>query len=191
MKALTLVKTWGHLGSLQSSSWVKAVIPWGMLLQMSGPPESPYEISNVKIQISCFSWIKETVLSMFEALWMCFVVYNSTCTWFRFTWHTPPAFLVNLVQIMLSSSKYCCHICLHSKLNCSFSVFSFSTSEAGLSCPVLPHPATVHLMLAGIFPFFLGSPIVFTNLFSVAFFSNCIREQRKTGNHSSLLLLLF
>lgn len=120
---------------------------------------------------------------------MYFVVYNSTCTWFRFTWHIPPASLVKVVQIMLSSSKTVCHFFSHLEFNCNFSVFSFSTSEAGLSCPVLPHPATVHLMLAGIFPFFFGSPIVFTNLLRVAFFSNCKREQRRSGNHSSLLLL--
>ena len=130
---------------------------------------------------------------MFKAQWMYFVVYNSTWTWFRFTWHTPPASLVKVVQIMLSSSKYSCHIFLHFELICNFSVFSFSTSEAGSLGPgtVLPHPATVHLTLAGIFPFFFGSPIVFTNLLRVAFFSNCKREQRRSGNHSSLLLLLF
>lgn len=41
-KKWTLVKTWGYLGLLQSSLKVKAVIPWGVLLQISGPPESPY-----------------------------------------------------------------------------------------------------------------------------------------------------
>lgn len=40
-KKLTLVKTWGYLGLLQSSFKVKAVIPTGFLLQRSGPPESP------------------------------------------------------------------------------------------------------------------------------------------------------
>lgn len=107
------------------------------------------------------------------------------------TWQTPPFFLLNLVHIMWSTSKYCCHIFLHSKLNCIFSVASLSTFEDALWAPVLPQPATAQLMLAGIFPSFLGSPMAFTYLFSVAFFCSCKREQSSTGKHSSYNLFHF
>ena len=96
------------------------------------------------------------------------------------TWQIPPFFLVNVVHSIRLGSKYSPHLFLHSKLNCIFSVVSLSTSDWGLLFPVLPQPATAHLMLAGIFPSFLGSPIVFTYLLSVAFFFNCEREQSQS-----------
>lgn len=81
---------------------------------------------------------------------------------------TPPSFLVNLVHIMWWKVEP--QIFSHSLLNCVFFVASFRTFEGRKSPPVRPQPTTWHLTLAGVFPFFLGSLMIFTNLFSVAFF---------------------
>lgn len=72
-------------------------------------------------------------------------------------------------------------MCLHSVLNCIFSVASLRTFERDPLALVSPQPATAHLMLAGVSPFFLGSPMVLTYLFSVAFFFNCQRESVKVA----------
>lgn len=89
-----------------------------------------------------------------------------------FTWQIPPFFLSNLVQIMCSLLKYCCHVYSHLSSDSKFSVASFSTFDAGLLSPVMPQPAATHLTLAGILPFFFGSPMTFTYLFSLALFFN-------------------
>lgn len=83
---------------------------------------------------------------------------------------TPPSFLVNLVHIMWWKLKVEPQIFSHSLLNCVFFVASFRTFEGRKSPPVRPQPTTWHLTLAGVFPFFLGSLMIFTNLVSVAFF---------------------
>lgn len=94
--------------------------------------------------------------------------FHLCCSKMWCTWQKPPFFLSNLVHIMWDPLKCCFQICLHSSLNCVSSVASFSTFDPGLFSPVLPHPATAHLMRAGVFPFFFGSPMGRTNLFSTA-----------------------
>lgn len=110
------------------------------------------------------------------------------CLYSLITWHIPPLFLSNLVQIMRWELKYSPHLVLHSWLNCIFSVASFRTLDAGWLAPVLPQPATTQLMLAGFFPSFLGNPMGLMYLFSVAFFFNCNRWKKnnnKSINYSS------
>lgn len=133
--------------------------------------------SLLKKNYTCFSGIKENSFSpCLQFNVFCCISWFSYLMWIWFTWQTPPFFLSNLVHIMWTVLKCSCHMFLHSKLNCVFSVVSFSTLDAGSLCPVLPQPATEQLMLAGIFPFLLGSPMVLTYLFSVALFFNWKRE---------------
>lgn len=100
------------------------------------------------------------------------------------TWQIPPFFLSNLVQIMCDVLKCSCQIALHSKLNCIFSVVSFSTLDVGLSSPVLPHPATTQLTCARTLSSFFGSAMGLTYLFSTAArFSWEQRTWLKTPQH--------
>lgn len=47
------MKTWGNLTSLHLSSKVYAVNPRGLVLQMSGPPESPCNREKRRLDAAC------------------------------------------------------------------------------------------------------------------------------------------
>lgn len=137
------------------------------MLQISGPPESPCRRKSRETEVKQEKKLVFSEIKLFSSY-----LHFHYFTTVLFTWQTSPFFLLNLVQIMCSLLKYCCHLFLHSSLNTNFSVASFSTFDAGSLSPVMPQPAATQLTLAGILPFFFGSPMTFTYLFSLALFFN-------------------
>ena len=149
-KKCRFMKTWGCLGSLQSFNSVKAVRPWGLLLQISGPPESPCtgEVNrNTWLWKDCSSWIKEIIC---DILHRCIIV-----VFCSITWQIPPFFLSNLVHIMWAVLKVSCQICLHSLGNWIFSLASLSTCETGPLDSSFAPASNETFNISGGFPFFL------------------------------------
>ena len=159
------MKTCGILGLSHLPSSAKAVMPCNLLLQINGPPESPWGKSEHNHRN-----YNQVVLLPKTCLTKGSVEVD-------ITGQIPPFLPEEWVQIMWLVLKEFCHKYLHSWGNWIFTVVSIRTSGPYVLGDSMPQPATRHLMFAGIFPSFWGSPMVFTLRFSMAFLFNCRNEE--------------